>query len=65
MSTPNANYGPNPAPKFTGYQEFFKEFIDIVSNPAFNQLLVDSLNLEVHKVSKQLTNIWLHLSRIF
>jgi hypothetical protein len=50
MSTPNSNYGPNPAPKFTGYQEFFKEFIDIASNPVFNQLLMDNLNLEAHKV---------------
>ena len=51
MSTPDPNYGPNPAPKFTGYQEFFKDFIDISANPTFQQLLKDSLNLEIQKVS--------------
>ena len=50
MSTPDPNYGPNPAPKFIGYQEFFKDFIDISANQTFNQLLKDSLNLEIRKV---------------
>jgi hypothetical protein len=50
MSTPDPNYGPNPAPKFIGYQEFFKDFIDISANQTFHQLLKDSLNLEIQKV---------------
>lgn len=50
MSTPDPNYGPNPGPKFTGYQEFFKDFIDISANPVFHQLLKDSLTLEINKV---------------
>ena len=50
MSMPDAHYGPNPAPMFSGYQEFFKEFIDFAANPVFNQLLIDSFNLEIKKV---------------
>ena len=50
MSTPNQYYGPNPAPRFLGYQEFFKEFIDYSCSPIFHQCLKDSFSHEIEKV---------------
>lgn len=50
MSTPNSNYGPNPSPKFLGYQEFFKEFIDISNSSVFHQCLKDNLSNEIETV---------------
>ncbi len=55
MSTPNQNYGPNPVPKFLGYQEFFKEFIDLSCSPTFHQCLKDSLSHEIETVNQ---NSW-------
>ena len=50
MSTPKPNYGPNPSPIFFGYQEFFKEFIDISSSPVFHQYLKDNIANEIEMV---------------
>jgi hypothetical protein len=57
MSTPKPAYGPNPAPKFHGYQEFFKDFIDISASPVFHQCLRDSILLEV-EVVRNLQNFY-------
>ena len=50
MSTPKPHYGPNPTPKFNGYQEFFKEFIDLSSSPTFHNQLKDSIVHEIENV---------------
>ena len=50
MSTPKPHYGPNPTPKFNGYQEFFKEFIDLSSSPTFHNQLKDSIVHEIETV---------------
>lgn len=52
MITPVIKYGdgPIPEPKFVGYQEFFKDFIDISSCPAFNQCLIDFVSSEIDLV---------------
>ena len=50
MSTPKPNYGPNPSPILFGYQEFFKEFIDISSSPVFHQYLKDNIANEIEMV---------------
>ena len=50
MSTPKPHYGPNPAPKFIGYQEFFKEFIDLASSPIFHHQLKESISHEIEIV---------------
>jgi hypothetical protein len=55
MSIPYSNNNSNNNTKsshgvFTGYQEFFRDFILIADSPIFNQLLSDSLNIEVYKV---------------
>jgi codanin-1 len=57
MSTPKPNYGPNPAPKFIGYQEFFKEFIDLSSSPIFHQCLKDSLIYEIETIHKEIPDL--------
>lgn len=54
MSTPNPHYGPNPAPKFIGYQEFFKEFIDLSNSPIFHQCLKDSISSEIETIHKDI-----------
>ena len=55
MSTPRPHYGPNPTPKFNGYQEFFKEFIDLSSSPIFHNQLKDSIVHEIETVLYLLT----------
>jgi hypothetical protein len=54
MITPNTHYGPIPEPKFIGYQEFFKDFIDLSSCPAFHQCLKDFISNEIESVSNKL-----------
>ena len=51
MSMAKPSYGPNPSPKFIGYEEFFKEFIDYSSSPVFHQCLKDALTHEIDIVS--------------
>lgn len=52
MSMPHSNNNTNSNQAlFTGYQEFFRDFILIADSPIFNQLLKDSLSIEVFKVS--------------
>ncbi len=55
MSTPKPSYGPNPSPIFFGYQEFFKEFIDISSSPIFYQYLKDNIANEIEMVSIEIS----------
>ncbi len=57
MSTPRVNYGPNPSPTFFGYQEFFKEFIDISSSPIFHQYLKDNISNEIELIHKDIPDI--------
>ena len=59
MSTPKPHYGPNPTPKFIGYQEFFKEFIDLSSSPIFHHQLKDSIVHEIEIVSKLIKYFYL------
>ncbi|CAF0715052.1 unnamed protein product [Brachionus calyciflorus] len=54
MSTPNPHYGPNPAPKFIGYQEFFKDFIDISNSPRFHQCLKECISNEIENIHKDI-----------
>lgn len=57
MSTPNPHYGPNPAPKFIGYQEFFKDFIDLSSSPVFHQCLKESISNEIDLIHKDIPDL--------
>lgn len=52
MITPNTHYGPIPEPKFIGYQELFKDFIDLSSCPEFHQCLKDFIANEIETVGK-------------
>lgn len=54
MSTPDPHYGPNPEPKFIGYQEFFKEFIDICGSPKFHQCLKDCIAGEIEMIHREI-----------
>lgn len=54
MSTPDPYYGPNPEPKFIGYQEFFKEFIDISNSPKFHQILKDCIANEIEIIHREI-----------
>lgn len=54
MSTPNPHYGPNPAPKFIGYQEFFKDFIEISNSPRFHQCLKEFISNEIDNIHKEI-----------
>lgn len=57
MSTPKPNYGPNPSPIFFGYQEFFKEFIDISSSPIFIQYLKDNIANEIELIHREIPDM--------
>lgn len=48
MITPNTHYGPIPEPKFIGYQEFFKDFIDLC--PDFHLCLIEFIANEIEQV---------------
>jgi codanin-1 len=56
-TTPKPHYGPNPSPKFIGYQEFFKEFIDHSSSPVFHQCLKDSFANEIELIHKEIPDL--------
>lgn len=64
MITPNTHYGPIPEPKFIGYQEFFKDFIDLSTCPAFHQCLKDFISNEIESVSNKLIKYLFHLQSI-
>ena len=57
MMTPKPNYGPNPSPIFFGYQEFFKDFIDISASPIFHQYLKDNLSNEIETIHKEIPDM--------
>ena len=42
--------------RFVGYQEFFKEFIDLSCSPAFCQALKESIVYEIETVQRELVD---------
>ncbi|KAL3271000.1 hypothetical protein HHI36_021501 [Cryptolaemus montrouzieri] len=51
LVTQQTSKGINSAPEFTGYQEFYKEFIVISSNPSFLKHLCDTFISEINELN--------------
>jgi hypothetical protein len=45
--------GPCPQPEFSGWEEFFRDFIVIAANMAFNQHLQDAFVSKIHELDNQ------------
>jgi hypothetical protein len=57
MSTPKPSYGPNPSPVFFGYQQFFKEFVDVSASPVFVQYLKDNIANEIETIHREIPDL--------